>query len=84
MYYLNSRYYDSEVGRFLNADAARGVEQAYMLYYHTINTKNAMNNQINGISPHNVQKDVYLKAAEGALGYAWNQVSNEVLYWIGN
>lgn len=68
----------------LSYEQSRGVEQAFMLYHHTINTTNAMNNQINGISPRNVQIDVYMKAAEGALGYAWNQVSNEVLYWNGN
>ena len=25
----------------------------------------------------------YLTTAEGALGYMWNQVSNEVLNWAG-
>ena len=31
----------------LTYEAARGVEQTYMLYHHTINTQNKMNNQIN-------------------------------------
>ena len=67
----------------LSYEAARGVEQTYMLYYHTINTSNAMNNQINGISPNNKKIGVYITAAKGALGYTWNQVSNEILYWSG-
>ncbi|MDY4201446.1 MAG: RHS repeat-associated core domain-containing protein, partial [Schaedlerella sp.] len=67
----------------LNYYEARGLEQTYMLYYHTINTANKMNNQINGISLKNPQLQRYLTAAEGALGYMWNQVSNEVLNWAG-
>lgn len=63
----------------LSYEEARGIEQVYMLYYHTINTKNAMNNQINGISPYNKKLGSYLETAKGALGYLWNQVSNEVL-----
>ena len=43
-----------------------------------------MNNQINGISPKNKKIGIYMEAAKGALGYTWNQVSNEVLYWTGN
>ena len=35
----------------LNYVQARAVEQAAMAYYHTINTANKINNQINGISP---------------------------------
>ena len=63
---------------------ARAVEQAAMAYYHTINTGNKMNNQINGISPFNPKLGIYKEAALGMLGYAWNQVSNEILYWTGN
>lgn len=62
---------------------ARGLEQTYMSFYHTINTANKMNNQINGIGLMNPNLGTYLTAAEGVLGYAWNQVSNEVLYWAG-
>lgn len=40
-----------------------------------------MNNQINGINPFNPKLGVYKEAAVGMLGYAWNQVSNEILYW---
>ena len=69
----------------LTYEEARGIEQTYMKYHHTINTKNAMNNQINGISKRNIEKAKnYLKAAKGKLGYEWNRVSNEVLYWIEN
>ena len=68
----------------LNYVQARAVEQAAMAYYHTINTANKMNNQINGISPFNPKLGIYKEAAVGMLGYAWNQVSNEILYWTGN
>lgn len=68
----------------LNYAEARAVEQAAMAYYHTINTANKMNNQINGISPFNAKLGIYKEAAVGMLGYTWNQVSNEILYWTGN
>ena len=68
----------------LNYAQARAVEQAAMAYYHTINTANKMNNQINGISQSNPKMGVYKEAAVGMLNYAWNQVSNEILYWTGN
>jgi predicted GIY-YIG superfamily endonuclease len=68
----------------LNYVQARAVEQAAMAYHHTINTANKMNNQINGISPFNPKLGMYKEAAVGMLGYAWNQVSNEILYWTGN
>lgn len=55
-----------------------------MAYYHTINTANKMNNQINGISPFNLKLGVYKESAVGMLGYAWNQASNEILYWTEN
>lgn len=68
----------------LNYVQARAVEQAAMAYYHTINMANKMNNQINGINPFNPKLGVYKEAAVGMLGYAWNQVSNEILYWTEN
>ncbi len=68
----------------LNYIQARAIEQAAMAYYHTINTTNKMNNQINGISPSNPKLGIYKEAAVGMLDYAWNQVSNEILYWTGN
>ena len=68
----------------LNYAEARAIEQAAMVYYHTINTANKMNNQINGISSFNPKLGDYKEAALGVLGYAWNQVSNEILYWTGN
>ena len=71
------------VGSNLNYDQARGLEQVLMLYYHTLNTQNPKNNQINGISPNNDFIDEYIDAARGALGYVWNQLSNEVLTWLG-
>ena len=62
---------------------ARGLEQIAMLEYHTINTANRMNNQINGISPFNRRLSLYMAAGRGALGYGENQISNEILYWTG-
>ena len=60
----------------LNLSEARAVEQAGMAYYYTINR---MNNQINGISPR------YWKVfALGTLDYGWNQMTNGILYWMGN
>ena len=67
----------------LNYYQARGLEQIAMLEYHTINTANRMNNQINGISPFNRRLSLYMAAGRGALGYGENQISNEILYWTG-
>ena len=67
----------------LSAEAARGIEQIEMLYYHTLNTSNKMNNQINGISPNNKNLLKYMEAGRGALKYTENQISNEILYWTG-
>ena len=67
----------------LDYDTARGMEQSLMLYYHTLNTANKMNNQINGIGPKNPNGPKYVAAAEGFIKYAENQISNEILYWIG-
>ena len=38
-------------------------------------------NQINGISPTNVNKQVYIEAARGAAGFMWNEISNEIMCW---
>ena len=54
-----------------------------MLYYHTLNTSDKKNNQINGIRLNNIFLKDYIWAAKDIMGYAWNQVSNEVLYWAG-
>lgn len=53
-----------------------------MAYYHTINTANKMNNQINSVAPK--YWDVYKEIAMGTLNYGWNQMTNEILYWTGN
>ncbi len=54
-----------------------------MIHYHTINTKNKMNNQINGISPSNPNLGMYKQAALGMLGYVENRVTNAIMYWVG-
>ncbi|MBR5323081.1 MAG: hypothetical protein IKU48_06010 [Clostridia bacterium] len=64
----------------LTYEQARAVEQASMLFHHTINTANKANNQINGISPKNW--DYYKEVARGFLNYSYNQVSNEILCWL--
>ena len=68
----------------LNYYEARGLEQIAMLEYHTINTTNRMNNQINGISPFNKSLGIYMEVGRGVAGYLGNQISNEILYWTGN
>ena len=59
---------------------ARGLEQYYMLVYHTINASNPVNNQINGISLKNPNLNIYSKAV---FDYFENQISNEFLNWLG-
>ena len=68
----------------LTYEQARGLEQILMLQHHTINTANRMNNQINGISPHNPNLGYYMQAARGIIDYAENKFTNEILYWTGN
>lgn len=67
----------------LNYYEARGLEQIAMLSYHTLNTSNRMNNQINGISPRNRLLSTYMEAGRGVSAYLENQVTNEILYWTG-
>ena len=66
---------------------ARGVEQIYMLYYHTINTANKAYNQINGVSPLNALKNIYMNSGRLALeavgNFVYNEISNEILNWLG-
>ena len=66
----------------LNLLESRALEQAGMAYYHTINTSNKMNNQINSVSPK--YWGAFKELALGTLKYGWNQMSNEILYWTGN
>ena len=66
----------------LSLPESRALEQAGMAYYHTLNTANKMNNQINSVSPK--YWGAFKELALGTLNYAWNQMSNEILYWTGN
>ena len=66
----------------LSYSESRALEQAGMAYYHTINTSNKMNNQINSISPK--YWGAFKELALGTLDYGWNQMTNEILYWTGN
>ena len=65
----------------LTLHEARALEQSTMLYYHTINTSNKMNNQINSIAPKFWNR--FKEIALGTINYAGNQLSNEILNWIG-
>ena len=58
---------------------SRGLEQIAMLEY---NTKNFLNS-VNGISPNNPRRDIYMVAGRQIAHYIGNQISNEVLYWTG-
>ena len=66
----------------LSMQESRALEQAGMTYYHTINTANKMNNQINSVSPK--YWGAFKEYALGTLEYGWNQMTNEILYWTGN
>ena len=66
----------------LNKSESRALEQAGMAYYHTINTANKMNNQINSVAPKHWT--LFKELAFGVLNYGQNQMSNEILYWTGN
>ncbi|NLK96418.1 MAG: DNRLRE domain-containing protein [Clostridiales bacterium] len=58
---------------------ARGLEQIAMLQYNTKSFKNS----VNGISPNNPRRDIYMAAGRQVAHYIGNQISNEVLYWTG-
>ena len=66
----------------LTLEESRALEQAGMAYYHTINTANKMNNQINSVAPK--YWDKFKGIASGLLDYGYNQMTNEILYWTGN
>ena len=68
------------IERNLSYEAARGLEQAYMLHCHTINRGNPMNNQINGISPNNAKIQIYVNSA---AAYLENWITNELMCWAG-
>ena len=64
----------------LTWEEARGLEQHYMMLYHTLNSANKMNNQINGISPKNKNIQVYNDAA---LRYLENLINDSILNVLG-
>ena len=63
----------------LTREEARGIEQIYMIEYNTI----SLLNKINGISPNNLKKEIYMNAGRQVIQYLGNVVSNEALYWTG-
>ncbi len=72
------------VAKNLTLPEARVVEQACMLYYKTL--KKGLNafNQINSLNPIYWSTTYWIEIAEGTLDYTWNNVSNEILYWLEN
>lgn len=58
-----------------------------MLYYHTLNTLDNACNQINGISKLNPNAMGYMLSGrlylEAAGEVIYNELSNEILNWIG-
>ena len=42
----------------------RGLEQVGMIFFHTINRNNPMNNQIRGVGPRNSSRTLYFSAAK--------------------
>lgn len=67
------------IERGLTKEQARGLEQMYMIEYHTRNYYN----KINGISPKNKKLDIYMEAGRQFLHYVGNILSNEAMYWTG-
>ncbi|MDE6624896.1 MAG: hypothetical protein K2K56_00850, partial [Lachnospiraceae bacterium] len=62
---------------YLTYEEARGIEQTWMLYYHTRNwLGEAGYNKINGISENNGKRDAYYKST---ISYFENQADNEYL-----
>ena len=62
----------------LNYYEARVLEQEMMLKYHTINTLNNINNQINGISPRSNLGKAYVELKRGVANYLSNLISDRV------
>ena len=67
------------IERGLTKEEARGLEQMYMIEYHTRNYRN----KINGISPNNKKLEIYMEAGRQFLHYVGNILSNEAMYWTG-
>ena len=57
------------------------VKSKVEVIVNTLNTLNAMNNQINGISPKDRNIGKYMHAARGIAKYLDNQITDEILYW---
>ena len=58
----------------LTKPECRGLEQVGMIFFHTINKNNAINNQIRGVSPTNDSRNLYFAAAK----IFWNTVASEI------
>jgi RHS repeat-associated protein len=66
----------------LNRIQARGLEQLGMLYFNTHKSKGGKNDYW-GISSNNPRGVTYLLAGLDIGNYLYNQISNEVLCWVG-
>lgn len=68
----------------LTLSEARGYEQIFMVWHHTLNRGNPKNNQINGIRSGNAHFDQYIvDAVTSMLMYFENFVDNELLNLLG-
>lgn len=67
----------------------RGLEQVGMVYFHTINRNNTVNNQIRGVSPQNGLRKFYLNSAKAfwiinGCKYILNMPDSYWLNWTEN
>lgn len=67
------------IGEGLNYPQARALEQMGMLQYNGA----ALQNKIRGISPKNKKMGLYVAVGMQLTHYFANQISNEVLNWLG-
>ena len=62
---------------------ARGLEEAGMAYYHTLNyLDEGGKNLIRAISPRNKNAPIYREAASRKCTYLYNRLSNTYLCWL--
>lgn len=62
----------------VNYETCRGLEQAGMIFFHTINRDDARNNQIRGISPTNKNLHKYMAALRDYINRS-TYIGNEII-----
>ena len=80
MYYLNSRFYDPAIGRFINADATwvLGVEQGNLLEFNLFTY--CLNNPVNGTDSEGYFKNFIIGAIVGGVVGAVMEVGRQVIF----